>query len=61
MPKTYSVEESKTLMAFVENVRCWACPDCGFTFDATHVDDKTGLYSCPDCQPAPAAGEPGGR
>ena len=49
MGKTYSVEESEALLAFVENVRCWMCPDCGFTMDATHLDDETGLYSCPNC------------
>ena len=30
-------------------VTCVVCPGCAFTFDATHADDKTGRYSCPDC------------
>ena len=31
------------------NVACVVCPACAFTFDACHVDDATGDYSCPDC------------
>jgi len=29
-------------------VTCVECPDCAFTFDATH-EDKDGGYSCPQC------------
>lgn len=32
-----------------EGVTCVVCPDCAFTFDASHWDDETGLYSCPNC------------
>jgi hypothetical protein len=35
---------------FEDNVRCWVCLDCGFAFDADHVNaDGTG-YSCPVCE-----------
>lgn len=35
---------------FEDGVRCWVCPDCGFAFDASHVNtDGTG-YSCPVCE-----------
>lgn len=34
-----------------EGVRCVVCPDCAFTFDATHTDPEGG-YSCPCCEEA---------
>lgn len=34
-----------------EGVRCVVAPCCGFTFDASHVDDVPGGgYSCPSCE-----------
>lgn len=40
--------------AFEENVRCWICPGCGFTFSAEHTDMSdgvnTGEYTCPLCE-----------
>lgn len=29
----------------------WTCPECAFSFDATHVDESGG-YSCPCCAEA---------
>jgi hypothetical protein len=29
--------------------KMWDCPDCAFSFDAIHVDEPGGGYSCPVC------------
>lgn len=33
----------------LETCQCVICPDCAFTFDASHVTQATGLYDCPAC------------
>lgn len=38
-----------------QGVTCVVCPDCAFTFDASHIDDRPfgrspGGYSCPVCE-----------
>jgi ribosomal protein S27AE len=35
---------------FEDGVRCWVCPDCGFTFSADHTDAGGTGYSCPVCE-----------
>ncbi len=30
----------------------WSCPDCGFSFDAEHINSDGSGYSCPDCAEA---------
>lgn len=40
---------------YEQNVRCVVMPCCGFTFDASHVDDglEPAQYTCPLCVPVP--------
>jgi len=35
---------------FEDDVRCWICPDCAFTFSAEHTDADGVGYSCPVCE-----------
>ena len=35
--------------AVEEGVTCVSCPDCAFTFDASHSEDGSGIYDCPAC------------
>ena len=40
--------------AVERGVTCVVCPDCAFTFDATHTSEPDGdRYDCPNCGAAP--------
>lgn len=51
--RTHSREERERHGWQVERgVTCVVCPDCAFTFDADHEDDRPeGGYTCPNCSP----------
>ena len=36
--------------AIEKNVTCAVCPECAFTFDASHIDwPIANTYTCPEC------------
>lgn len=56
--RTHSREERERHGWQVERgVTCVVCPDCAFTFDADHEDDRPeGGYTCPNCSPEEPVG-----